>query len=202
MGLLGAFVAYQVSYKSKTYPSVKNLCEKQGFVYANVKSRLQRGWSLHDACQNTRNPGKKHKGPHVKNRLAEIASGQWRCSDCKVVKPLNEFFSAPSCIGGHSRQCRQCNRSKYQLAKYGVSKTQYSQMLMDQNYKCACCGTLIRERVGGQGKKTVCVDYDHQTGEVRGLLCGLCNTGIGALGDNIQGVKNALQYLEKHYGKA
>ena len=202
MGLLGGRVAYQVVYNGQAYKSVKNLCETQGFVYSNVKSRLQRGWSLHNACMNTRNPGRAHKGPHVKNRLKEIASGEWQCSDCKVKKPFSDFFCAPTCIGGYSRQCRQCNRSKYQIRKYKVTEKRYNQMLLEQDYKCACCGKSIKERITGQGRKSICVDHDHETEQVRGLICGLCNSGIGALGDNIQGVRNALNYLERHYGKA
>ena len=195
-------MAYRVFYKGQIYRSVKNLCETQGLVYSNVKSRLQRGWSLEDACEHTRNPGRAHKGPHVKDRIKEIESGEWHCSDCKVKKPLDDFFRCSTCIGGYSRQCRQCNRKKYQVTKYNITEKQYNQMLSEQEHKCACCGKPIQERVKGQGKKTICVDHDHKTGQVRGLLCGLCNSGIGALGDNIQGVRNALNYLEKHYGKA
>jgi hypothetical protein len=40
------------------------------------------------------------------------------------------------------------------------------------------------------------IDHDHKTGQVRGLLCSGCNTGLGHLGDDIQGLKRALEYLE------
>lgn len=40
-------------------------------------------------------------------------------------------------------------------------------------------------------------DHDHITGKERGYICGRCNTAIGFLGDNIEGVLRALAYLEQ-----
>jgi hypothetical protein len=41
------------------------------------------------------------------------------------------------------------------------------------------------------------VDHCHSTGQIRGVLCCECNTGIGKLGDNAEGVRRALAYLER-----
>ena len=40
-------------------------------------------------------------------------------------------------------------------------------------------------------------DHDHDTGEFRGWLCKKCNTGMGALGDNLESMLRAVQYLAK-----
>jgi hypothetical protein len=53
---------------------------------------------------------------------------------------------------------------------------------------CECCGR--RE------SRALNVDHDHTTGQFRGWLCFACNTGIGKLGDNYDGVLRALRYLE------
>lgn len=191
----------QILFQEKSYPSLKNFCESNGFAYNNVKSRLQRGWSLEEACKHTKNPSKKHKGPHVKNRLKEIEKGEWECSFCGVVKTKDSFFKVATSIGGYSRQCKTCNRRRYQVTKYGLTLEKYEEFIKKQESKCACCKKPLEDFCSGQGKKTICVDHDHNTGVVRGLLCGLCNTGIGALGDNIEGLKKALKYLEDHYGQ-
>ena len=39
------------------------------------------------------------------------------------------------------------------------------------------------------------VDHCHETGRVRGFICTPCNTGLGKLGDNIEGLERALGYL-------
>ena len=53
---------------------------------------------------------------------------------------------------------------------------------------CECCG---------KETNSLNLDHDHDTLEIRGWICSACNTGIGKLQDNIEGVKKALTYLEK-----
>jgi hypothetical protein len=50
-----------------------------------------------------------------------------------------------------------------------------------------------------QGRGTFHVDHCHETGKIRGLLCHSCNTGIGKLGDNLEGLQKAVSYLERFY---
>lgn len=80
----------------------------------------------------------------------------------------------------------------YNLSKYGISAAEYDAMLAAQGGLCACCG--VSENRNG---KRLFVDHSHLTGEIRGLLCHACNAGVGLLGDNIEGVKRALAYLER-----
>ena len=42
---------------------------------------------------------------------------------------------------------------------------------------------------------TLCVDHCHKTGKIRGLLCFDCNTGLGKLGDDVQSIQRAIDYL-------
>lgn len=45
-------------------------------------------------------------------------------------------------------------------------------------------------------KKALCLDHCHVTGLFRGWLCDLCNRGLGMLGDDLEGLKRAVTYLE------
>ena len=45
------------------------------------------------------------------------------------------------------------------------------------------------------------IDHDHETGEIRGLLCFQCNTGIGKLGDDESRIWSAYNYLVNHRRK-
>ena len=40
------------------------------------------------------------------------------------------------------------------------------------------------------------IDHDHKTGEFRGWLCRNCNTGLGSLGDTIEGLERGIKYLK------
>jgi hypothetical protein len=55
---------------------------------------------------------------------------------------------------------------------------------------CECCGSSPAE-------KSLCVDHCHVSAAFRGWLCDKCNRGLGMLGDNIEGLMNAVRYLER-----
>lgn len=65
----------------------------------------------------------------------------------------------------------------------------YELMLRDQNGCCAICKTKPPK-----GKR-LDIDHDHSTGEVRGLLCGLCNRGLGLFKDNPNTLRSAADYV-------
>lgn len=56
---------------------------------------------------------------------------------------------------------------------------------------CECCG-----RHQDTARSIFSIDHCHTIGLFRGWLCNKCNTALGMLGDNLQGVQNAIKYLE------
>jgi len=75
--------------------------------------------------------------------------------------------------------------------QYGISTHQFAELLEFQGGGCAICAKPI-ENI----RRRMNIDHDHETNKVRGILCTGCNTGIGHLGDNTEGLKRALYYLE------
>ena len=65
----------------------------------------------------------------------------------------------------------------------------YFDMLDAQNGVCAICGETCKSA------QRLSVDHDHTTGEIRGLLCRSCNSGIGYFQDSVKLLKKAIQYL-------
>lgn len=59
---------------------------------------------------------------------------------------------------------------------------------------CHCCSVPVKP-------EDIHLDHDHDTLEFRGWLCRRCNGGLGQLGDNIEGVQKALNYLKGVYDK-
>lgn len=76
---------------------------------------------------------------------------------------------------------------------YGLTFEQYQYMYKAQNGCCDICGRAEHLTVTGR----LHIDHDHETGKVRGLLCMGCNTGIGHLKDDVEILKNAINYLER-----
>lgn len=74
--------------------------------------------------------------------------------------------------------------------KYGLSENEHLALIKEQNNLCAICG-------GKDAGKVLCVDHNHTTGAVRGLLCGNCNVGLGNFRDNPKILESAIAYLLK-----
>lgn len=74
----------------------------------------------------------------------------------------------------------------------GMTRKRYDDMLKEQNGNCSICGRNKKEF-----KVMLGVDHNHDTGEVRGLLCHKCNTAIGGLEDNIDLLLSAVSYLRQ-----
>lgn len=54
--------------------------------------------------------------------------------------------------------------------------------------RCECCGNQPI-------KRSLCLDHCHETNIFRGWLCDGCNVSIGRLGDSIEGLQLAMNYL-------
>lgn len=80
---------------------------------------------------------------------------------------------------------------------YGVSSDEYQKLVMSQNNLCAICKSQEIQRDKRTGLiRRLAVDHDHETGEVRGLLCARCNAGIGQFRDDRNVLRSAIEYLE------
>ena len=75
---------------------------------------------------------------------------------------------------------------------YGITHADYVRLLEEQGGRCACCPTTAEETQHGW----LDIDHNHDTGEVRGLLCNSCNRGIGLAKDSRQTINNWIEYLE------
>ena len=130
------------------------------------------------------------------------------CSGCGERKEFSEFASNTSRLDGVQSHCKQCFKERYYkhdpVARrkrhveryYNISWEEYLILYEEQEGKCAICEKPISS-VGTRNRKDGAhVDHDHETGEVRALLCHNCNAGIGYLQDSPEVVEKALAYLE------
>lgn len=135
-----------------------------------------------------------------------VKQGNGRCRECcRRITPGSKAWSASASPDDLARyrasrvDYYQKNKTailsgarRRQLAAYGITVEEYDQMLAAQDGHCACCGTA---EPGGRG--CMHVDHDHETGEIRGLICHNCNRAIGLLGDTLDGARKAVAYLER-----
>ena len=149
----------------------------------------------------------------------------FRCKSCMDTK-FFESDSCKCCGGpktwsksGKTLSCRPCqkaheerwrkenpgllrNRLREQHWKdYGavnpdgspVTVKDYDNLLAYQDNGCAICGVHEDDT-----KTNLHLDHDHETGLVRGLLCGPCNRAIGLFKDQTDVILKASAYLLAH----
>lgn len=81
------------------------------------------------------------------------------------------------------------NKGRYN--KYNISENDYNTLFHLQEGKCKICG-IHQSKLN----RRLSVDHCHSKGNVRGLLCGLCNTALGLFKDNIKSMERAISYLK------
>ena len=127
------------------------------------------------------------------------------CSSCKQTKPISDFYKRNNRPNGYQHHCKACsdirttgdkNRKReydknyYRKKNYGISFSQYEEMVAAQNGVCAIC----KRECNRYGKLSI--DHSHISGKIRGLLCHKCNNAIGLFGEDITIMQSAIDYLK------
>ncbi len=128
-----------------------------------------------------------------------------KCSTCKKIKPLSDFgkhkqtptglnYSCKSCLRDKTNKYRKENKKRFKNYRlqnqYGISIEEWQIMYDNQQGCCAVCETHQ-----SMLKTILCVDHNHITGEIRGLLCHTCNRAMGLFKDDSMIIKKAMEYL-------
>jgi hypothetical protein len=132
------------------------------------------------------------------------------CVTCKELKPLIGFHKNRTRKNGLQNECKDCRlaygrkrdakpemiirrKERWHKKQFGLTAMRYSEMLAEQDGKCAICGYQP-----APDKRALAIDHDHKTGKVRSLLCGPCNRGIGQFRERADLLILAAEYLESH----
>ena len=101
--------------------------------------------------------------------------------------------------------CRKCKKEKYQesghlnqwltriLYRYNITKKEAIKLYNKSN-----CDICQEELLFDRSNKQKCVDHDHKTDKVRGVLCNSCNAGLGMFKDSPLILNKAINYLNEN----
>lgn len=126
-------------------------------------------------------------------RLSRVPKKDWPvdrrwCSGCQTFVLLRD------CRGSRCKACAsQVAHASSVERTYGITGEEYAALLKSQNGRCYICQRVPRSR-------RLAVDHDHETGEVRGLLCSDnergCNHAILGNIRDLAMAKRIVAYLE------
>ena len=143
--------------------------------------------------------GKKYVG-EPSSRRCSSACRNARQRRQHEVRMSDEVFVTRRRDAGRRRYKRGEQHLYKLLRRYGLTPELFWQMFENQEGLCAICSCLMVPPAlpGAEARRpnSVCVDHDHVTGKVRGLLCIRCNVGMGTLQDSTRLLHNAIGYLE------
>ncbi len=110
----------------------------------------------------------------------------YKCKSCvKVIKKEydKDYKKRPHII--------RKDKSRLLMKNHGITIEHYDVLLLAQNYCCAICQVPQAQA----GERGLVVDHNHKTNEIRALLCGRCNMGLGLFKENIDTLNKAISYL-------
>ena len=130
------------------------------------------------------------------------------CRECGKEKSIDNF-TFRSDTYTYRNKCKECEKkwknkwyreyyAKYPEKQrnralktlYGLTHEEWLAMWNNQDGKCAICNSPF------ENPSDACVDHNHRTDEIRGLLCRQCNAALGLFKDDSEILNNAMKYLE------
>jgi len=153
---------------------MKKTCSRCGYDGTEFYKNRSRPDGLDEYCKSCRNAvGRPHRKKYEKEHRAQV-----NAQSHKYYMQNREHLLAKSLARYHAGR----------LEKHGLSDDEFTALLDAQDGMCAICG--------GTGRKRLAIDHDHDTGDVRGLLCSQCNLGLGNFKDSPKVLRKAIKYLK------
>ena len=118
----------------------------------------------------------------------------WVCKKCRIRRSKTYYHKNKERQLEWGKNYRARNKDKIRnrelIKNYGITLDDFNNIFKEQGKKCGICKKVLT-------LKEAFVDHIHNTGDVRGILCTRCNTGIGMFGEKLENLKEAICYLKR-----
>ena len=129
------------------------------------------------------------------------------CVCCKIEKSIVDFEHQKN-RPRPRKKCKDCRHKernheseKKRHREYMKARRKAEPDTVRQNWERSVYGAS-KEDIGATSCKIcksthrLCIDHNHATGQIRGILCTKCNTAIGMFGEDIGRMNAAIEYLK------
>lgn len=149
-------------------------------------------------CDETKDAVLFHKSAKAKDGLNS------RCKECTAVRNKqwyneNKDKHKITCAKWYVKNKKSATRKGtewHYMSRYGITHQQFLDLAFEQGNKCSICG--IDLTFAEKCNTRAVLDHDHNSGEIRGVLCNSCNTALGLFKDSEHVLQNAIVYLKGH----
>lgn len=136
-----------------------------------------------------------------------VGENDRECTKCRETKSNDNFAKSKRNLNGRARECNACRNARQaerlldpeyrEEAKrvrelnrvsrvYGPGAVPLLESINAGTASCHSCGTR-------EGR--LCIDHNHNTGKIRGILCHGCNVTLGFMSDDPDRLTYLLAYL-------
>lgn len=118
------------------------------------------------------------------------------CNVCHRYLPTTKFSKNQNGKGDRPIRrpsCDECRKIIDGINMTAKDKREWEKV--KPNLEIFVCPICHKKTIPGLTSKVV-LDHDHKTGRPRAWICDSCNTGIGRFKDEVDLLKNAIEYLE------
>jgi hypothetical protein len=126
--------------------------------------------------------------------------GLKECTKCKKYLSKEKYNKRKKRKSGYELVCRECksdvNRNYLLKNTFNVTLEEYNRMLKLQNNVCGICEKSETTKNKNNVIYSLSIDHCHTTGQIRGLLCRKCNSGLGMFKDSEILLLKAIKYLK------
>mgnify|MGYP001159461112 FL=1 len=119
------------------------------------------------------------------------------CNECRLEKIMtafsvnqygknNRILRRPVCIDCYGKKKKISTKDRREF------ENENPRPQLGNNWMCPICEVeKIREF-----KNDICLDHNHETGKIRGYICGSCNASIGKFHEKIDRLERAIKWLK------
>jgi hypothetical protein len=132
------------------------------------------------------------------------------CTKCKSWLPFRVFPTARNKKDGLHYCCKECKNTKARETTttkqiraqnmrrlHDVSLKEYDRMFVEQGGVCYVCKQPETAKSRTGIVRPLAIDHDHETGEIRSLLCHVCNVALGFIEKDPERTRMLIEYKEE-----
>jgi hypothetical protein len=169
---------------------------EDGYIFWSYKTITNKRTGLKEKKESWISPESFVKAKKKQTETARKRRSKWTPEQRELARLRNIRYNQSTKGKETTQKYRASGRSKNSRlsSTYGISLQEYSTIKITQNNSCNVCGTTFE----GLEDRFIHLDHNHDTGQIRSILCHHCNLLIGLSRETPNILIRAAEYLSDY----